>query len=85
MEHFHQDFEHLIRSMHISPFSYVEEMGQSESTSINELFDQKLYLNFAQLLPIEIRKELFELLRCEYELFGYDPYNDLLAFVGTLP
>ena len=81
LEHFQQDFNYLLKIMNLT---------MSESVSQNILkgslmaVESKEYLqklqSYSKKLTVSLRMDLYQFLRSDYELLGYDPSRDLLNF-----
>ena len=70
LEHINEDVKCL--SKLLKPNSATDENNHHiQSEQIN-------FLGFVQLLNGFQKEELFNILRSHYELFGYDPFQDLL-------
>ena len=67
LEHINEDVKYLVSQKH---YTYLEEHAFEAPPIDSDRYLEKLTLG--------TRNELFKVLRSHYELFGYDPYLDLL-------
>ena len=81
LEHFQQDFNYLLKIMNLT---MSENLSQNILNGSLIAVESKEYLqklqSYSKKLTISLRMDLYQFLRSDYELFGYDPSRDLLNF-----
>ena len=81
LEHFQQDFNYLLKTMNLTMSEHLSLSILKDSLMALESkqYVQKLE-TYSKKLTISQRMDLYQILRSDYELFGYDPRTDLLNF-----
>ena len=75
LEHFHKDFQYFLESLNLS-LNYVDLVKNLPVKNEEEI--QRKFQFYVEHLSFSQRFDLYQLLRSDYELFGYNPFMDLL-------
>ena len=81
LEHFQQDFNYLLKIMNLTMSENLSQTilkGNLMAVESNQYL-QKIQ-SYSKKLTISLRMDLYQFLRSDYELLGYDPSRDLLNF-----